>query len=714
MRDFRFLLFFLCVFGVNLSALAQETENPAPQKCATNKRLEKLFQGNPVLRNRFQQEQRALTLQADQRKSSRLLRTEAVLTIPVVFHVLLADPSVVTNAQVQAQLDTLNKSFSGTNGDAGRVPDYFKPFFGNSTIQFCLAQRTPAGEETTGVERKSTSVTSFSTNDAMKRSSSGGVNSWNTDAYLNIWICSLSDNVLGYATFPNVGEASDQGVVIDYRSLPGGSSTRYNGGKTLVHEIGHYFNLHHIWGDDNGLCSGTDFVDDTPNQGDATNGCFSGVRTDNCSATGNGIMYQNYMDYSYDQCLVMFTKGQALRMETSLALNRSSLLQSNGCQPLLRKAFDAQVRVINSPGQRLCSPSFTPVISLRNRGSQTLTAVTLQARIDNGPVSTTTWTGSLAPLADASVTLNTLTATAGIHLLTVYSSGPNGRPDEEQSNDTLRMYFQYYPPVTSINESFESMAFPPIGWDIVNSDNSYTWRRQTSASKTGIASVMINNQDYSTIGEIDDLRLPQFTLPATLDSAFFSFEVAAATYTEIGTLNTSWDTLEVLISTDCGLSYTSLYKKWGASLVTRKTPVTEAFVPTASEWRKDSINLSQYIGQNNLLLTFRNTTGYENNIYLDDINLRTLTVNPNLKAKGFLVTPNPASGRLSVQFYPQPDGLQAVQLFSVSGQKLAEYWTSDGQPNNLYNFDLSRYAAGTYFVRAVFTDRVVVEKILKL
>lgn len=225
---------------------------------------------------------------------------------------------------------------------------------------------------------------------------------------------------------------------------------------------------------------------------------------------------------------------------------------------------------------------------------------------------------------------------------------------------------------------------------------------------------MINNFDYTTVGQKDDLLLPSLSLPASLDSAFFSFQVAAATYTATGTSGNVWDTLEVLASIDCGQTFSSLYKKWGSTLVTRVNATSSSFVPVAPEWRKDSIDLSSYIGTGNLILAFRNTTGYENNIYLDDINLRTVYVNPNLKSQGFLVVPNPTQGMISVQFYPQPSDLRSIQVFTAAGVKLIERQVGTGEASNIYNFDLSGYAAGVYFVRAVFSGKVIVKKIIKL
>ncbi|MEO6499691.1 MAG: T9SS type A sorting domain-containing protein, partial [Mucilaginibacter sp.] len=227
---------------------------------------------------------------------------------------------------------------------------------------------------------------------------------------------------------------------------------------------------------------------------------------------------------------------------------------------------------------------------------------------------------------------------------------------------------------------------------------------------TGRASVMISNYDYNSPGQKDDLRLPRVNLNK-VDSAFLSFDVAAATSTPLNTASNTWDTLEVLASTDCGETYTSLYKKYGNSLIT-KLVETAAFIPGPNEWRKDSVNLIDYIGTTGLLLAFRNTNGYENNIYLDNINLRTVTINPNLKTRHFLVTPNPTTGIFAVQFYAQPTELKAIQVFNIAGQKIKEI-AVNGQPGNYYSVNINAYAAGIYVVRAVFTDKVLIKKIIK-
>ena len=169
----------------------------------------------------------------------------------------------------------------------------------------------------------------------------------------------------------------------------------------------------------------------------------------------------------------------------------------------------------------------------------------------------------------------------------------------------------------------------------------------------------------------------------------------------------------MLVSTDCGATYTSLYKKWGNTLVTRKTPVTVPFVPTSTEWRKDSVDLTGYIGKGNLMVAFLNSSEYENNIYLDDINLYKISINPNLRAKGLLVTPNPTSGALSVQFYPNPTNLRAIVIYDMSGKKMLER-TISNSGSTRYDFDLSAFASGLYTVRVIYSDKTVTQKVLKI
>ena len=174
--------------------------------------------------------------------SSHTGQEKAIITIPVVFHIVYnTSAQNISDAVIFAQLDQLNKDFARLNSDAGNTPAAFQGLAANTQIQFCLAQRDPNGAATTGIIRKSTTVTSFSSNDAVKFTANGGDNAWNSSQYLNIWSCNLGSGLLGYAQFPG-GSAATDGVVCLFSTfgsltLPG-TSAPYNYGRTMTHEVG--------------------------------------------------------------------------------------------------------------------------------------------------------------------------------------------------------------------------------------------------------------------------------------------------------------------------------------------------------------------------------------------------------------------------------------------------------------------------------------------
>ena len=258
----------------------------------------------------------------------------AVVTIPVVVHIVYNIASEnISDAQVYNQLDVLNDDFRRLNSDVGETPGYFAGVAADCEINFCLATLDPSGNPTTGITRTSTSKTSFSTGDDMKFGTYGHT-IWDRNKYLNLWVCDLSGGLLGYAQFPG-GSASTDGVVIDYVyfGVGGAGSAPYDLGRTATHEVGHWLNLYHIWGDDGTGCGGSDLCADTPNQADETYGCPNGAIRISCTNGPNGDMYQNYMDYTDDGCMNLFTAGQKTRAQALFAVggSRAALLTSNGC-----------------------------------------------------------------------------------------------------------------------------------------------------------------------------------------------------------------------------------------------------------------------------------------------------------------------------------------------------------------------------------------------
>ncbi len=251
-----------------------------------------------------------------------------VIRIPVVVHVLYnTEAQNVSDAQIKSQIDALNRDFRKQNKDTVNIPERFKLFAADVAIEFVLATADPKGRPTTGVVRKKTHVAEWKMDDKIKFSAQGGNDAWDAKSYLNIWVGNLR-KALGYSSIPG-DEAAIDGVVINRTAFgTSGAKAPYNHGRTAVHEVGHWLGLKHIWGDES---CGDDLVGDTPQQGNFTAGCPTGFRT-TCGNAPIGDMYMNYMDFTNDACMNMFTYGQRNRMRALFNYGgpRYSLLYSKG------------------------------------------------------------------------------------------------------------------------------------------------------------------------------------------------------------------------------------------------------------------------------------------------------------------------------------------------------------------------------------------------
>ncbi len=282
--------------------------------------------------------------------TARLAARINVLTIPVVVHVIYhTDAEDLPEEQIHAQIDALNRDYRLMNSDKSDIPSAFQERAADTMIEFKLAVRDPQGSATTGITRTHTSKTVFPYSDTDPRATQKldklikhdefGKAAWPRDSYLNLWTCSINGGLLGYAQFPG-GPAATDGVVILNTAFGTGGIARppFDLGRTAVHEVGHWLNLLHIWGDDRGGCQGSDNVDDTPNQAGPNSG--PSITKDSfphvtCNNAPNGDMFMNYMDYVDDKVMVMFSKGQLQRMNATLAGPRASLANSQGLVPLV-------------------------------------------------------------------------------------------------------------------------------------------------------------------------------------------------------------------------------------------------------------------------------------------------------------------------------------------------------------------------------------------
>ena len=294
---------------------AEALQPPVRRRCATAEVDERLAATVPEY---------AAARTLIERHAEAFLLTEmaaeraGITLIPVVVHVVHhTDAHNISRAQIDSQLEVLNRDFRRTNPDADNTPAPFLPLASDARIRFQLASVDPQGNPTDGITRTRTTQPAFSSNDAMKFTARGGHDAWPANRYLNIWVCQLSGGLLGYAQFPG-GPAATDGVVVLHSGFgtTGTAAAPFNLGRTTTHEIGHWLNLRHIWGDVIG-CTGSDNVDDTPQHKEPNYGVPAYPHL-SCTSTPPGDMFMNYMDYVDDAAMVMFSAGQVARMRACL------------------------------------------------------------------------------------------------------------------------------------------------------------------------------------------------------------------------------------------------------------------------------------------------------------------------------------------------------------------------------------------------------------
>ena len=299
-------LLFLAAAALTAPVPGQERK---VRKCASDDRYQAMLQRDPEFRAARKQ-LRVLTEAFEAvRESGRFGERTGPVRIPVVVHVVYhTDAQNISDEQIKSQLAAL--------------------------AQFALAVRGPDGNATPGITRTKSAETEFlydgPKGEAVKFTARGGHDGWPRDSYLNLWVCPLGGDLLGYASFPGEDPGLD-GVVINYTAFgtTGTAETPFDKGRTATHEIGHWLNLFHIWGDDRAACTGSDQVRDTPNQASQNTQCPSFPHR-TCGNKGTGDMFMNYMDYTDDACMFAFTKGQVRRMEATLNGARLAITTSQG------------------------------------------------------------------------------------------------------------------------------------------------------------------------------------------------------------------------------------------------------------------------------------------------------------------------------------------------------------------------------------------------
>jgi len=300
----------------NKNSTSKKKNNPPLiRRCGAVAVHQRLLEEYPAFR------QNQLSMEAMVRRRLALgmvAKIGAPTVIPVVVHVVYKQPAEnISTAQIKSQIPVLNKDYKATNPDKKNTPPVWKGLVTSANITFQLATKDPSGKPTNGITRTKTDRDSFGSDDSVKSVATGGVDPWDTTKYINIWVCTLGNSLLGYAQFPGGPPETDGLVILNTAFGTKGTATApFNKGRTVTHELGHYFNLHHIWGDTQ-HCEGSDLVEDTPNQQQPNFGKPSFPHI-SCKNGPNGDMFMNYMDYVDDDTMVMFTAGQVTRINATL------------------------------------------------------------------------------------------------------------------------------------------------------------------------------------------------------------------------------------------------------------------------------------------------------------------------------------------------------------------------------------------------------------
>lgn len=637
---------------------------------------------------------------------------QVVITIPVVVHVVhtISNPvSNISEAQIQSQIDVLNEDFRRLNADASLTPAEFLPVAADTEIEFCLAQRDPNNLPSTGIVRTPTVKTSFSTSaNDVKSPATGGASGWNSSKYLNIWVCNNIDGgeTLGYAQFPG-GSATTDGVVIAYQFFGrvGAVVSPFNKGRTATHEVGHWLNLFHIWGDDFGSCSQDDAVSDTPRSADAWYGCPP-VNTNSCvdSPVNFNDMFQNYMDYTNDACMNIYTLGQKQRMQALFMPGgaRFSITSSEGCLPVEQGLNDAVLTSLVSPtGTGNCT-TVSPVINVQNYGTADLFYFIVEYGFPTGPVHTYEWTGLIPTIQSAEITLPAITTitTGIIQTININITQPNGQTDYSPDDNSGVYSFAVISSgaQTPASEDFEA-GTNFNSWSNNNPDGLIGFALNNSVGSSSSASVYMNNFIYNAPGANDEISTPYFDL-SDISDPYLYFDVAYA----LKNAGDASDVLQVLISTDCGETFTNIYTKAGDNLVTAP-PVSSTFVPNQGQWRTEYIELLPYQAFRNVIIRFKQIRGAGNNLYIDNFLIRDGVVGIEEMAvkneSQLLIYPNPASSEALLVFQAEHAGSAVISMTDLSGKTLLVQETNLITGFNQLSLNIQDFAEGIYLIHLV-------------
>lgn len=666
------------LFAFTLSLLAGTMSITAQNWCGSVEHRHELTADNPAQAILLEQRLEAFNTALQENPSKA---TEDYV-IPVVFHIIHEGGSEnISFEQVEDQMRILNEDFARLNADTANTPSVFAEYAGDTHIQFRLAKKDPEGNCTQGITRMYSSLT----NEA--RDNVKGLIQWDPEKYLNVWVVKSIENftqtggmVLGFAQFPDqlLTNPETDGVVLrhDYCGSIESANGKY--GRTLTHEAGHWLNLRHIWGDTD---CGDDNVNDTPAAEEANYGicdddfphnqnvCDSSVNQ--IISQNHGEMFMNYMDYSDDHCMNMFSLGQGDRMQAAIVSYRSELVsESNAiatginddntdtlCAPIAE--FTSNVN-FGCPGQE---------IDFFDKSYNTSTIETYQWYFEGA-------TPNTSSLPNPTVVYNQ----QGEWEVSLTVSNAAGETTEVKSgfitifNPTAASNAPYY---QTFEGTFPEHPINELSWIVINTDSA-TWETTNDAASPNVPahqeinnrSIRIRSSYFTQEGETHTLISPSMDL-SSLNSALLYFDLAYAKRNDF-----TADNLSISVSDNCGVSWSERFNKNSDELITNGGGLMFFdFVPNETQWSSDfSVNMNSYSGKSNVQVKIEFTGTEGNWLYLDNILICSpsqLLLLENKKAH-FDVYPNPSKGDATISYNLAEASEVTFSVLNVFGAKIAE------------------------------------------
>ncbi len=654
--------------------------------------------------------------------------------IAVVVHVIHNDEAYgvgvnITDEQIYSQIEVLNEDFQRLNADTLDTQPEFLPFASKLNVEFVLARQDENGQPTTGIVRKKGPKTSYNIT-VTDRELLSAVSQWDPNMYLNIWVTDLAGQNIGLAQFPDFGESqgpsglpglddkpnksneATDGLVIDYQAFgsvekaPGlNLKPQYNLGRSTTHEIGHFFGLLHVWGD--GGCGVDDFVVDTPNSDKDYLG--------NCNPTGfiscgSNDMYQNFLYYTDDACMNIFSAGQVGRMEIILqyAPRRASLLNSTGTEYPQNLSYDLAITSVTSPGKVVCDGNVIPAISVKNNGGFAVKDFDIILSL-NDIQTNYTYTGDSIKSGET-IVLEFEASSLGTGVYTLTFELVNLPDDGNLENNMISDVFAVdgQEDFIPLRQQFEVADFEDTNWISINEDGDIGWEIKNIRYNIGSNnSAYINLFNYEARRQIDWLVSPLLDFSGATEASL-KFKTSYAKNSDFN------DQLQIVVAEGCDGFFNKVLQTYNSANLSVTNSVTFWEPKSRNDWKEHSINLNDYAGKQDIRIAFKAINDFGNNLYIDDIEFFTTSADKlvTVAQNSFTLYPNPTfNGQFQLAFNTSERQEVVVRIFDQLGKQVL----ATPFPNTLnqtYYYNLANQPAGIYYIYAQGKDFVRSKKLL--